>query len=92
MITQSGAEYSYFLEAFGPMPAFLFCWVSTFLLKPSQLAIISLSFAKYTVEPFIVGCEPPDLVVKLVCAATIGNTVCALVHALLHLLYLACME
>ncbi|XP_065569907.1 b(0,+)-type amino acid transporter 1-like isoform X3 [Artemia franciscana] len=72
MITQSGAEYSYFLEAFGPMPAFLFCWVSTFLLKPSQLAIISLSFAKYTVEPFIVGCEPPDLVVKLVCAATIG--------------------
>ncbi|KAK2725124.1 hypothetical protein QYM36_001545 [Artemia franciscana] len=73
MITQSGAEYSYFLEAFGPMPAFLFCWVSTFLLKPSQLAIISLSFAKYTVEPFIVGCEPPDLVVKLVCAATIAS-------------------
>jgi L-type amino acid transporter 9 len=33
----SGAEYSYFMEAFGPFPAYMFSWVSTFIIKPSQV-------------------------------------------------------
>jgi len=46
MIPSSGAEYSYFLVAFGPFSAYMFSWVSTIIIKPSQLAIISLSFAE----------------------------------------------
>ncbi|XP_073981567.1 L-type amino acid transporter sobremesa isoform X1 [Rhodnius prolixus] len=65
MNTSSGAEYAYFMDAFGPLPAFLFSWVSTLVLKPSQMAIICLSFAKYAVEAFVTECDPPDLVVKL---------------------------
>lgn len=73
MITKSGAEYSYFLEAFGSLAAFLFSWVSIFILKPSMLGIICLSFAEYVVEPFTYGCEPPTLAIKFIGAFTIGK-------------------
>ncbi len=60
LIPKSGGEYAYFLEAFGPLhaflgplPAFLFAWVVVFLLKPSSLAILSLSFAKYLTLPIL---------------------------------------
>ncbi|XP_075227961.1 L-type amino acid transporter sobremesa isoform X2 [Lycorma delicatula] len=71
MNTSCGAEYAYFMDAFGPLPAFLFSWVSTLVLKPSQMAIICLSFAKYAVEAFVTECEPPDTVVKLVAVLAI---------------------
>ncbi|XP_029037122.1 b(0,+)-type amino acid transporter 1-like isoform X4 [Osmia bicornis bicornis] len=66
MNTSSGAEYAYFMDAFGAAPAFLFSWVSTLVLKPSQMAIICLSFAQYAVEAFAADCDPPEEVVKLV--------------------------
>ncbi|CAD1474153.1 unnamed protein product, partial [Heterotrigona itama] len=66
MNTSSGAEYAYFMDAFGAPPAFLFSWVSTLVLKPSQMAIISLSFAQYAVEAFAADCDPPEEVVKIV--------------------------
>ncbi|XP_015113694.1 b(0,+)-type amino acid transporter 1 [Diachasma alloeum] len=66
MNTSSGAEYAYFMDAFGAPPAFLFSWTSTLVLKPSQMAIICLSFAQYAVEAFAVDCEPPEHLVKLV--------------------------
>jgi len=71
MNTSSGAEYAYFMDAFGPLPAFLFSWVSTLVLKPSQMAIISLSFAQYTVEAFVGDCEPPTVAMKLVAVLVI---------------------
>ena len=73
MNTSSGAEYAYFMDAYGPMPAYLFSWVSTLVLKPSQLAIICLSFSKYAVEAFVTECEPPSSVVKLVAVLAIGT-------------------
>ena len=66
MNTSSGAEYAYFMDAFGAPPAFLFSWVSTLVLKPSQMAIICLSFAQYAVEAFAAECNPPQELVKLV--------------------------
>ncbi|CRK89346.1 CLUMA_CG003105, isoform A [Clunio marinus] len=66
MNTSSGAEWAYFMDAFGSAPAFLFSWVSTLVLKPSQMAIICLSFAQYAVEAFISECNPPIIVVKMV--------------------------
>uniref|UniRef100_W8BZ65 b(0,+)-type amino acid transporter 1 n=2 Tax=Ceratitis capitata TaxID=7213 RepID=W8BZ65_CERCA len=66
MNTSSGAEWAYFMDAFGPAPAFLFSWVSTLVLKPSQMAIICLSFAQYAVEAFVTECDPPTSVVKMV--------------------------
>lgn len=72
MNTSSGAEWAYFMDAFGPAPAFLFSWVSTLVLKPSQMAIICLSFAQYAVEAFVSECETPVMVVKMVALLAIG--------------------
>lgn len=85
LIPKSGGEYIYFLEAFGPtnrffgpIPAFLFAWVTIFLLHPSELAITSLSFAKYLLTPILKGaglCLDPYLdtiTTRLVAAAAIG--------------------
>ena len=73
MITSSGAEYSYFMVAFGPFPAYMFSWVSTIIIKPSQLAIICLSFAEYVAEAFADECAPSPVIFKLIGLATVGN-------------------
>lgn len=74
MNTSSGAEWAYFMDAFGAPPAFLFSWVSTLVLKPSQMAIICLSFAQYAVEAFVSECDPPTTVIKMVAMLAIGIT------------------
>lgn len=71
MNPSSGAEYAYLMDAFGPMPAFLFSWISTLILKPSQVAIICLSFAKYAVEAFVDECGTSNFVVKIVAVLSI---------------------
>uniref|UniRef100_A0A670YQ02 b(0,+)-type amino acid transporter 1 n=1 Tax=Pseudonaja textilis TaxID=8673 RepID=A0A670YQ02_PSETE len=71
MIPKSGAEYPYLLEAFGPIPAFLFSWSSLMVIKPSAFAIICLSFAEYVSAPFYPGCDPPVLVIKCLATVTI---------------------
>ncbi|XP_061201884.1 B(0,+)-type amino acid transporter 1 isoform X1 [Neopsephotus bourkii] len=71
MITKSGGEYPYLMEAFGPIPAFLFSWTSLLVTKPSSFAIICLSFAEYTLAPFYPGCDPPQVAIKCLAAAAI---------------------
>ncbi|XP_068017798.1 B(0,+)-type amino acid transporter 1 [Melanerpes formicivorus] len=71
MITKSGGEYPYLMEAFGPVPAFLFSWTSLLVTKPSSFAIICLSFAEYASAPFYPGCDPPQVVTKCLAAAAI---------------------
>ena len=75
MNPSSGAEYAYFMEAFGAPPAFLFSWTSTLVLKPSQMAIICLGFGKYTVEAFVDECEPPEYIVKMIAILAISNLI-----------------
>ena len=60
LIPKSGGEYTYFLETygplhkfFGPILSFIFAWVTVLLLKPTSLAINSLSFSKYLLEPIL---------------------------------------
>lgn len=71
MIAKSGAEYSYLSEAFGSLVAYLYSWTTVMVLKPSSLAIITLSFAEYASIPFYPGCTPPVIVTKSLAAAAI---------------------
>nr|XP_039248246.1 b(0,+)-type amino acid transporter 1-like [Styela clava] len=72
MIPKSGAEYPYLLEAFGPIPAFLFVWTSSIVLKPSAVGIIGLVFGEYLIRPFFPNCdEIPTLAIKLASACCI---------------------
>ncbi|XP_012881612.1 PREDICTED: B(0,+)-type amino acid transporter 1 [Dipodomys ordii] len=71
MITKSGGEYPYLMEAFGPIPAYLFSWTSLMVTKPTSFAIICLSFSEYVCAAFYSGCQPPNVVVKCLAAAAI---------------------
>jgi hypothetical protein len=48
--------------------------VSTIIIKPSQLAIICLSFAEYVVEAFTDECPPTTEMLKVVGITTVGET------------------
>lgn len=71
MNPSSGAEYVYFMDAFGSFSAYMFSWTSALILKPSQIAIICLSFAEYVVEYFTTGCEISENSVKMISVITI---------------------
>ncbi|KAI2807169.1 b(0,+)-type amino acid transporter 1, partial [Blomia tropicalis] len=66
LITKSGAEYSYILESFGGPLAFLFSWISVFILKPAMLSIICLTLSEYIVQPFYPECQPDSYAIKLI--------------------------
>ncbi|TKS69900.1 b(0,+)-type amino acid transporter 1 [Collichthys lucidus] len=71
MITKSGGEHAYLMEAFGSLVAYLYSWTTVMVLKPSSFAIITLSFAEYASAPFYPGCTPPVVVTKCLSAAAI---------------------
>lgn len=79
LIPKSGGEYAYLKEAFGPLgvlgelPAFLFAWTYTLIIKPSIVSIISLIFGTYVVEPFFGDCaeEYTSVPIKLFAALSI---------------------
>ena len=75
-IPKSGGEYSYLLEAFGEIPAFLFSFVSAIILRPASVAAIVLATGNYIVEPFFgLDCEPTNkiLIAKMLAAAFLGE-------------------
>ena len=53
-----------FLEAYGNIPAFLCCWIFTFVGIPSALAALSVKMSSYIVMPFEIREEYIDVVVK----------------------------
>ena len=71
MIPKSGAEYSYLKETFGPLPGFLYSWTLALIIRPSSIAIVSLTFARYVTQPFFPDCEISPLAVRKVLAARV---------------------
>ncbi|XP_044734569.1 b(0,+)-type amino acid transporter 1-like [Chrysoperla carnea] len=60
VVPRSGAEYAYFTESFnnlhpfwGPLPAFICSWVYVVVLRPAEVAVITLTFAEYICQPVI---------------------------------------
>lgn len=85
LISKSGAEYSYILEAFGGPLAFLFSWISVFILKPAMLSIICLTLSEYIVSPLFPQCPQSGLLIKLITIFFIGKFDDRLQHELLDL-------
>ena len=75
-IKKSGGEYSYLMQAFGRIPAFLFVWASVLILQPASGAIIALTFAKSITQLFYPACEAPAPVhlIKLMACSCLGKT------------------
>ncbi|KAJ1149453.1 hypothetical protein NDU88_002262 [Pleurodeles waltl] len=70
-IKESGNDYIYLMRIYGPLPAFLYTYLTVFLLSPASNAAIALSFAQYVVNPFYPGCPSPEAVVKITAIACI---------------------
>lgn len=53
LIQRSGGELTYIREALGPLAGFLVSWTMVLILKPASVAIITLSFSSYAIQPFV---------------------------------------
>ncbi|XP_060905074.1 cystine/glutamate transporter [Labrus mixtus] len=71
-IKKSGGHYTYIMEAFGPQMAFIRLWVDLIAIRPAGMAVISLAFGQYILEPLFMPCGIPLTAVKL--ATGIGIT------------------
>ncbi|XP_023610141.1 cystine/glutamate transporter isoform X4 [Myotis lucifugus] len=67
-IKKSGGHYTYILEIYGPLPAFVRVWVELLIIRPAGTAVISLAFGHYFLEPFFIHCEIPKLAIQLITA------------------------
>jgi len=71
MIPKSGGDYAYILDAFGPLPSFLYLWSALMVIMPAGNAITALTFANYVLEPFYPECDPPTDAVRIIAALLI---------------------
>jgi len=70
-IPKSGGDYAYINEGFGSLPAFLFLWAANLIFVPTTNAIMSLTFAKYVIQPFFPDCTMPENGIRLIAASAI---------------------
>lgn len=85
VVPKSGAEYSYFLEAYGklhsywgPLPSFTCAWIYILILRPAEVAVICLTFAEYVCQPFAyvfdeLSEENKDMAKKLIALCALGK-------------------
>ncbi|CAJ0608665.1 unnamed protein product [Cylicocyclus nassatus] len=66
LITKSGGDYAYILEAFGPFLAFIRLWIESIVVRPCAVTIVAISFALYIMRPFYSTCEPPPYSTELI--------------------------
>jgi solute carrier family 7 (L-type amino acid transporter), member 9/15 len=87
VVPRSGAEYAYLIEAFsktdkfwGPLPSFVCAWVYVMVLRPAEIAVIILTFAEYSIQPFhqMFNLDTMDehdkgLIIKIVALLALGE-------------------
>ncbi|UJR36528.1 hypothetical protein I4U23_029249 [Adineta vaga] len=72
VIPRNGAEVAYMKEGIGSLHArtgdilaYLFSWTNTFILKPSSIAVLTLTFSQYFLSGIMDDCGPPEELVKM---------------------------
>ncbi|KAL5022197.1 hypothetical protein ScPMuIL_001352, partial [Solemya velum] len=79
MFPKCGADYIYFLETFGGIPAFLFVWMNSVIQAPGANVIKAMTFAEYIAKLMSDDCGTPEVIKKLIAASVllaVGITNC----------------
>ncbi|XGW11660.1 hypothetical protein V3C99_012832, partial [Haemonchus contortus] len=71
LITKSGGDYAYLMEAFGPFIAFLRLWIEAVVVRPCAITVMALTFSLYLLRPIFPDCDPPAGSTELIAAAMV---------------------
>ena len=81
LLPRTGGEFVYILEGysfnncskwtqlFGSLAAFLYSWTSIFVIRPSSIAIITLTCTRYLTRPLYIDSNIPENVLKYLALA-----------------------
>lgn len=86
VVNKSGGEFSFYQSAFaglhpfwGPLPSFIHSWVCTMFVRPTEVAIIVLTFAEYVVQPITLWAnmtpEETKMLKKIISIVALGKYV-----------------
>lgn len=65
----SGGAYSYILETYGPLPAFLKLYNEIVSSSTGGVAVLAIAFASYVLLPIFPDCQESYMVTRLIAAA-----------------------
>ncbi|XP_055001627.1 asc-type amino acid transporter 1 isoform X2 [Sorex araneus] len=68
-IPKSGGDYAYVTEIFGGLAGFLLLWSAVLIMYPTSLAVISMTFSNYVLQPMLPSCIPPAAASRLLSMA-----------------------
>uniref|UniRef100_A0A669QZS5 Solute carrier family 7 member 10 n=1 Tax=Phasianus colchicus TaxID=9054 RepID=A0A669QZS5_PHACC len=72
-IPKSGGDYSYVTEIFGGLAGFLLLWSAVLIMYPTSLAVISLTFSNYVLQPVFPNCIPPYNATRILSMVCLRN-------------------
>ena len=72
-ITKSGGDFTYILESFGAVPAFLRVWTLLVAVRTASFAVLVITAATYLIQPFFGDCGVPTSVIQLLGATLLGK-------------------
>lgn len=70
---KAGGPYAFVLMVFGSLPAFIIMWGYVCLIVGPFWVIMAHTAVLYLVKSFFLSCDPPETVLKLLTAWTLGG-------------------